>query len=510
MNKVSLMSRRQNRAQSEFICDATDLIVRPARSDGGAVRELLTPLIRASADVDDIIYRQDILREFCASDQLLARMNILFERFNECRGEWLKFRSDRRNAASNQSLSNYGDFAQLQCRSTAGILKRVLLLLREVRSQLGSPESDGLRKLAAAVGAADGDSFSELLSLCGQLEYRAPNHPTELHIALDSLGRIVRAELCDHSQIKIVECDPAPKGLLARIGESVSELSGFYRGKGFNRSRGAEKLEKTTDGAVCERVGNVNVSLYEQLTSQPYSSLADLMSDLAGQIFDCFAEIKSELAFYESALKYCRVLAERNLPLTYPTFGENTVIESLCDLHRSLTPAEYTESQSIVPFDFTVDAKSGTLVYGDADGKTTFLRTLAAIQLFAQSGLPIPAGRAELRVYRQLFIEFTEAEDTLSEEYGAGRFEQEAHRIRDIIDRLEPGGLVILDEPFQSTDPTEGARWLYNILGYISDIGSQWIAASSLSGLRRAASDGGQPVGAYLYSIAADHKMARE
>ena len=504
MNKVSLMSRRQNRAQSEFICDAADLIVRPAKPDGGAVRELLTPLIRASADVDDIIYRQDILREFCASDQLLARLNILFERFNECRGEWLKFRSDRRNAASNQSLSNYGDFAQLQCRSTAGILKRVLLLLREVRSQLGSPESDGLRKLAAAVGVADGDSYSELLSLCGQLEYRAPNHPTELDIELDSLGRIVRAELCDHSQIKIVECDPAPKGWRARIGESVSELIGFCRGKSF----GSSQTENPNDDTpVCERVGNVNVSLYEQLTSQPYSSLADLMSDLAGQIFDCFAEIKSELAFYESALKYCRVLAERNLPLTYPTFGENTVIESLCDLHRSLTPAEYTESQSIVPFAFKVDAKSGTLVYGDADGKTTFLRTLAAIQLLAQSGLPIPAGRAELRVYRQLFIEFTEAEDTLSEEYGAGRFEQEAHRIRDIIDRLEPGGLVILDEPFQSTDPTEGARWLYNILGYISDIGGQWIAASSLSGLRRAASDGGQPVGANVYHIAAGDKM---
>lgn len=504
MNKVSLMSRRQNRAQSEFICDAADLIVRPAKPDGGAVRELLTPLIRASADVDDIIYRQDILREFCASDQLLARLNILFERFNECRGEWLKFRSDRRNAASNQSLSNYGDFAQLQCRSTAGILKRVLLLLREVRSQLGSPESDGLRKLAAAVGAADGDSFSELLSLCGQLEYRAPNHPTELDIELDSLGRIVRAELCDHSQIKIVECDLEPKGWRARIGESVSELIGFCRGKSF----GSSQTENPNDDTpVCERVGNVNVSLYEQLTSQPYSSLADLMSDLAGQIFDCFAEIKSELAFYESALKYCRVLAERNLPLTYPTFGENTVIESLCDLHRSLTPAEYTESQSIVPFDFTVDAKSGTLVYGDADGKTTFLRTLAAIQLLAQSGLPIPAGRAELRVYRQLFIEFTEAEDTLTEEYGAGRFEQEAHRICDIIDRLEPGGLVILDEPFQSTDPTEGARWLYNILSYISDIGGQWIAASSLSGLRRAASDGGQPVGANVYHIAAGDKM---
>ena len=509
MNKVSLMSRRQNRAQSEFICDAADLIVRPARSDGGAVRELLTPLIRASADVDDIIYRQDILREFCASDQLLARLNILFERFNECRGEWLKFRSDRRNAASNQSLSNYGDFAQLQCRSTAGILKRVLLLLREVRSQLGSPESDGLRKLAAAVGVADGDSYSELLSLCGQLEYRAPNHPTDLHIVLDSLGRIVGAELCDHSQIKIVECDLEPKGWRARIGESVSELIGFCRGKSF----GSSQTENPNDDTpVCERVGNVNVSLYEQLTSQPYSSLADLMSDLAGQIFDCFAEIKSELAFYESALKYCRVLAERNLPLTYPTFGKNTVIESLCDLHRSLTPAEYTESQSIVPFDFKVDAKSGTLVYGDTgSGKTTFLRTLAAIQLLAQSGLPISAGRAELRVYRQLFIAFTEAEDTLSEEYGAGRFEQEAHRIRDIIDRLESGGLVILDEPFQSTDPTEGARWLYNILGYISDIGGQWIAASSLSGLRRAASNGdGQPVGAYLYSIAADHKMARE
>ena len=504
MNKVSLMSRRQNRAQSEFICDAADLIVRPARSDGGAVRELLTPLIRASADVDDIIYRQDILREFCASDQLLARMNILFERFNECRGEWLKFRSDRRNAASNQSLSNYGDFAQLQCRSTAGILKRVLLLLREVRSQLGSPESDGLRKLAAAVGVTDGDSFYELLSLCGQLEYRAPNHPTELDIELDSLGRIVRAELCDHSQIKIVECDLEPKGWRARIGESVSELIGFCRGKSF----GSSQTENPNDDTpVCERVGNVNVSLYEQLTSQPYSSLADLMSDLAGQIFDCFAETKNELAFYESALKYCRILAERNLPLTYPTFGENTVIESLCDLHRSLTPAEYTESQSIVPFDFKVDAKSGTLVYGDADGKTTFLRTLAAIQLLAQSGLPIPAGRAELRVYRQLFIEFTEAEDTLTEEYGAGRFEQEAHRICDIIDRLEPGGLVILDEPFQSTDPTEGARWLYNILSYISDIGGQWIAASSLSGLRRAASDGGQPLGANVYHIAAGDKM---
>ena len=66
---------------------------------------------------------------------------------------------------------------------------------------------------------------------------------------------------------------------------------------------------------------------------------------------------------------------------------------------------------------------------------------------------------------------------------------------------------MILDEPFQSTDPTGGARWLYNILGYISDIGGQWVAATSLSGLRRAASDGGQPVGANVYHIAAGDKM---
>ena len=128
-----------------------------------------------------------------------------------------------------------------------------------------------------------------------------------------------------------------------------------------------------------------------------------------------------------------------------------------------------------------IDKDQSVLVLGTNNtGKTVMLRTIGICQIFAQTGLFVPADYACVDIRKDIISIFSgEEKDTNV----GGRFEKEVIDIKDIIDEVDNNSLVIINEIFQSTFAEDGEKALFDILNYFSEIDVKWITVTHLLGI---------------------------
>lgn len=81
-------------------------------------------------------------------------------------------------------------------------------------------------------------------------------------------------------------------------------------------------------------------------------------------------------------------------------------------------------------------------------GKSTFLRSLGIAQVMCQAGMYVPAKAYPLHAYQDIFPHFTRREDATM---NMGKFEEELHRMGDILEKSKPDTLFLLNESFATT-----------------------------------------------------------
>jgi hypothetical protein len=81
-------------------------------------------------------------------------------------------------------------------------------------------------------------------------------------------------------------------------------------------------------------------------------------------------------------------------------------------------------------------------------GKSTFLRSLGIAQVMCQAGMYVPAKTYPLHIYDDIFPHFTRREDA---SMNMGKFEEELHRMEDILKKSKRGSLFLLNESFATT-----------------------------------------------------------
>ena len=417
---------------------------------------------------EEALYRQEIIKDFQRNSDLLDQLISLSSRFEELQLSQKSAGKDkyRLSISGTASLTSSKNILQVQ----ALCLKRALLFIKAYGELLSNYNltSNGLNALCDACKEIySGPDFLKLLAFCTKYESFSSSGFRDFKYALTDEGCFKEYELIDHRYIHVT--DP----------ELKKKSFSFFK-----------KAEETS--YPCERLFPGKDDLFDNLAISALTDLSSLFAKISEQIFEKFGLLGRELIFYDVSLKYIRALSEKNVPMRYPVFtsDKSIKIKTLYDLYLLMSKPD---PSAVIPNDFTLKSNSrGLLVFGDnGSGKTVYLRSVATALILSHAGLPLPCESAEITLFSQLTTQFSEAEKEFCEGNDAGRFEQEVRELSAMVDTLEEGALVFLNETFQSTAYAEGAEGLYHLLEHFSCLGIRWILVTHLRQIEKMFDDKG-------------------
>jgi len=124
----------------------------------------------------------------------------------------------------------------------------------------------------------------------------------------------------------------------------------------------------------------------------------------------------------------------------------------------------------IIPVTVELEAPTRQLVITgpNTGGKTVTLKTVGLLALMTQSGIPVPADRAQLPVFDAILADIG---DYQSIEQNLSTFSAHVTNIDFISRTATANSLVLLDELGSATDPEEGAALAVAIAGHFLHIG---------------------------------------
>jgi len=140
-----------------------------------------------------------------------------------------------------------------------------------------------------------------------------------------------------------------------------------------------------------------------------------------------------------------------------------------------------------VPISLELDPDHQVLVISgpNAGGKTVTLKTLGLISLMAQMGFHVPAQKASLPVFNQIFADIGDQQSMTA---NLSTFTAHMRNIAEMDSQMNTPSLVLLDEVGTGTDPEEGAALAIAIVEYFRQLGATTIASTHYPRLKMWAS----------------------
>jgi DNA mismatch repair protein MutS2 len=239
-------------------------------------------------------------------------------------------------------------------------------------------------------------------------------------------------------------------------------------------------------------------------TIEQNNELVRLLDEEQAEIHRILLEMTSRIgAHADSILLAASTLAELELQFAKARFAEDyacvparvfsasidrpTPASARLILHRARHPLlERTlksRGSQVVPISMELEgARRELIITGpNTGGKTVALKTVGLLALMAQSGLPVPADRAELPVFDAVLADIG---DYQSIEQNLSTFSAHVTNIDSISRTATANSLVLLDELGSATDPEEGAALAVAIAEHFRSIGAMTIISTHHTSLK--------------------------
>jgi DNA mismatch repair protein MutS2 len=178
---------------------------------------------------------------------------------------------------------------------------------------------------------------------------------------------------------------------------------------------------------------------------------------------------------------------ERPRPSAPSPSEQPTGSEARLSLHKARHPllerSLRLKNLKLVPITIELEPASRQVVITgpNTGGKTVSLKTLGLLSLMAQSGIPVPADRAEIPVFDAILADIG---DYQSIEQNLSTFSAHVTNIDFISRAATKNSLVLLDELGSATDPEEGAALAVAIAEYFLKVGCMSVISTHHTSLK--------------------------
>ncbi len=237
-----------------------------------------------------------------------------------------------------------------------------------------------------------------------------------------------------------------------------------------------------------------------------------------------FIDFRQKLAtFAETVLTVARRIAEIDVYLSLATVARDRdyVRPVICndysiDIKAGRHPVieNSLKQQTFIPndLDFNQEERVHLITGPNMAGKSTFIRQVALIVIFAQMGSFVPARKAKIGIVDKLFTRIG-ASDDLSR--GQSTFMVEMSETANILNNVTPHSLVILDEIGRGTSTYDGIAIAGSVIDYLLKKGAKTLFATHYFELTFIAKEGSGAVNYHVTvletakEIAFLHKIVR-
>jgi len=230
---------------------------------------------------------------------------------------------------------------------------------------------------------------------------------------------------------------------------------------------------------------NELVRLFEEEQAEIHRILLEMTRRIGGQAaailtaMETLAELELQFAKARFGKDYNCVAAQ--LRSESPVSDASLILEKA--RHPLLERSLRTRNARVVPISLALEGDNRELVITgpNTGGKTVALKTVGLLVLMAQSGIPVPADRADLPVFDAVLADIG---DYQSIEQNLSTFSAHVTNI-DLLSRVATQrSLVLLDELGSATDPEEGAALAVAIAEHFRRLGCVTIISTHHTSLK--------------------------
>lgn len=384
---------------------------------------MMVPLCNAS----EVEYRYGIIRDFQHNEDLAGELYSLGVRGYKLAGQYKEEMEQNRRKATAKTSGIIASLNFIEDSMTLIRTLRDLLLRKEIHLN-----SQGMTGLAQRLSQYPLDEF---LNFHNNFQFYTTGGEGIFSIRISGGLKL--------SESRMKKCQNYHYNALK--GSSLTFMKLYYKlAKKDSILIEKEQLEKDIGVFV------------ESHMSQITAAYQPLIDDCMKFLF----QFAKEISFYQGVHTMQRRMKELYLPLCYGNVAEDADSRHIEDLYE-LSLALYTQTYP-VPNSIHTEGKILTVITGANQGeKSTFLRSFGIAQVLLQCGMPVPAKAFCSRLFSRIHTHFTRKEDAM---LSRGRLEEELKRMSDIITRISPDSLLLLNESFASTTEKEGSQIAYNVV----------------------------------------------
>ncbi|KAA5808386.1 MutS-related protein [Thermoanaerobacterium thermosaccharolyticum] len=364
-------------------------------------------------DIDEILYRQDILRD-CLKNPSVVRTiyGIAVETIeNEKKNFW----------------SIFSSYPSSILHSSIELMYMYIDMLKKLRNvaegNIHNFHSDGFKSLFSMLQRELNDEYIETVKM----------HLKELKF---ENGVLISAELGKGNKGNnyiLRKSNEVKQGLIERIFSKKTTAFTFY---------------------IADR-DESGMKALSELKDRGINLAANALAQSADHINGFFKMLRTELAFYIGCINLYEQLMKIGETICFPVplYADERKhsFVGLYDISLSLTM-----KKRVVSNDLNADKKDLFVITGaNQGGKTTFLRSIGLAQLMMQCGMFVAAEKFSSNICIGLFTHFKREED---EEMNSGKLDEELSRMSDIVDNIKQDSMILFNESFAATNEREGSE----------------------------------------------------